>query len=302
VAADIRINNDDIEITGGSLVVHGTGNIFAGGTGNDGDLVLKSSDGQERIRLDAAGGNAWLGGNGLGGDIVLFAPGGDNTTLAQATIHLDGGAGNIFAGGNGFDGDLVLRSSAGQDRIRLDGDGGNAWIGGNGVDGDVMLFAASGNNTTLDQATIHLRGSDGKIVLANGDCAEEFDLLDGDSIAAGSIVVIGDDERLALATTAYDRRVAGVVTGAGSYKPGIVLDHRPGSAPRPTVALIGKVYCLVDSTFGDIAVGDLLVSSPTPGHAMRASDPALTSGAVLGKALRKWSGTRGLIPILVTLQ
>jgi hypothetical protein len=62
------------------------------------------------------------------------------------------------------------------------------------------------------------------------------------------------------------------------------------------------VYCNVDAAFGAIGIGDLLVSSPTPGHAMAASDPRRWPGAVIGKALRAWSGGRGSIPILVSLQ
>jgi hypothetical protein len=61
------------------------------------------------------------------------------------------------------------------------------------------------------------------------------------------------------------------------------------------------VFCKVDGAYGSIAVGDLLTTSPTPGHAMKACDPQRAFGAVLGKALKPWIGARGLIPILVTL-
>jgi len=56
-----------------------------------------------------------------------------------------------------------------------------------------------------------------------------------------------------------------------------------------------------DATGGPIAPGDLLVSSSTPGYAMRAGeDPP--AGAVIGKALRALDSGTGLIPILVTLR
>lgn len=100
-----------------------SGNIFAGGGGADGDLVLQSVDGADRIHLYAGGGNEWLGGNGHDGDWVCFPAEGDNQTLADAPIHLDGGGGNIVAGGNGTDGDVVLLSTTGADRIRLDASG-----------------------------------------------------------------------------------------------------------------------------------------------------------------------------------
>jgi hypothetical protein len=49
-----------------------TGNIYAGGDGSDGDLVLRSSQGTNRVHLDAGGGNGWFGGSGADGDLILF--------------------------------------------------------------------------------------------------------------------------------------------------------------------------------------------------------------------------------------
>jgi len=46
----------------------------------------------------------------------------------------------------------------------------------------------------------------------------------------------------------------------------------------------------------------MLSTSPTRGHAMKATDPLQAFGAVIGKALRRVAGGRGLIPILVALQ
>ena len=65
---------------------------------------------------------------------------------------------------------------------------------------------------------------------------------------------------------------------------------------------MGKVYCKVDADYASIEVGDLLTTSSTPGHAMKADDPFKTFGAVIGKALRPLKAGRGLIPILVALQ
>jgi hypothetical protein len=96
--------------------------------------------------------------------------------------------------------------------------------------------------------------------------------------------------------------VAGVVSGAGKYRPAIILDKEQAKAGSLPLALVGKVYCKVDAQYGDIQIGDLLTSSPTPGHAMRASDHAQAFGAVLGKALRPLRKEQGLIPILVALQ
>jgi hypothetical protein len=58
----------------------------------------------------------------------------------------------------------------------------------------------------------------------------------------------------------------------------------------------------VDAQYSSIDVGDLLTTSPTPGHAMKASDPLRAFGAVIGKALRPLGSGRGLIPILIALR
>ncbi len=63
------------------------------------------------------------------------------------------------------------------------------------------------------------------------------------------------------------------------------------------VAFRGTVACKVDASFGAIAVGDLLASSPTPGHAMRVDVPTL--GTIVGKALEPMSSGQGAIRMLL---
>jgi hypothetical protein len=138
--------------------------------------------------------------------------------------------------------------------------------------------------------------------LMNADCAEEFDISEAEEIEPGTVMVTGETGALQQNRQAYDKRVAGVISGAGGYKPGIVLDKRPTANRRMPVALVGKVYCKVDASYAPIEVGDLLTTSPTPGHAMKANDPQKAFGAVIGKALRPISSGCGLVPILIALQ
>ncbi|MGH2459454.1 MAG: hypothetical protein ACRDIY_11365, partial [Chloroflexota bacterium] len=142
----------------------------------------------------------------------------------------------------------------------------------------------------------------GDIFLTGADCAEDFDTDALVDVEPGTVMVIGQDSALRPSQEAYDRRVAGVVSGGGDYQPGIVLDRRDRARNRRSIALLGKVYCKVDATHEPIAVGDLLTTSSTPGHAMKASDPTKAFGAVIGKALRSAVSGRGLIPILIALQ
>jgi hypothetical protein len=67
------------------------------------------------------------------------------------------------------------------------------------------------------------------------------------------------------------------------YKPGIVLDRAQSDGNRQPIALLGKVFCKIDAQYGPIEVGDLLTTSPTYGHAMKAGDRSKAFGAVIGK-------------------
>lgn len=143
---------------------------------------------------------------------------------------------------------------------------------------------------------------DGDVLLTGADCAEQFDVDHQEGlIEPGTVLVIGADGVLRQSETAYDTRVAGIVAGAGAYRPGIILDKQQTCANRLSISLVGKVFCKVDGSHGAIDVGDLLTTSQTPGHAMKATNPQRAFGAIIGKALKSWSGDVGLIPILVAL-
>jgi len=158
-------------------------------------------------------------------------------------------------------------------------------------------------NLTVNELTASSTVTAYDVLLTGGqDCAEEFDLIDAEQVEPGSVVVIADDGRLRQSQMAYDRRVAGVVSGAGAYRPAIVLDGRASSEGRGAVALVGKVFCKVDADPAPILLGDLLTTSARPGFAMKATDPAKAFGAVIGKALRPLGTGQGTIPILVALQ
>jgi hypothetical protein len=110
-------------------------------------------------------------------------------------------------------------------------------------------------------------------------------------------MVIGDGDRLRQCAEAYDKKVAGVLSGAGRCRPGIVLGKEPSHIKRLPLALTGKVYCKAGAQYAPIDIGDLLTTSPVPGHAMKVDDPLKAFGAVIGKALRSLSDGRGVIPI-----
>jgi hypothetical protein len=173
----------------------------------------------------------------------------------------------------------------------------------------VFYCAVPGTQSTLASERMRITGAGninvpGDIILTGADCAEQFDLATGAEVPEpGTVVVLGDGGGLSVSHGEYDRKVVGVVSGAGDYKHAILLDNRPGSSDhRVAVALAGKVCCKVDTRYGPVAVGDLLTTSPTSGHAMKATDAARAFGSVVGKALQALDGGQGLIPIVIALQ
>jgi len=179
--------------------------------------------------------------------------------------------------------------------VGLWGRSANGWAGY--FEGDVEV---AGNINVTGAGNITL--DTGDVVLTGADCAEDFDISADERVESGTVVIIDKEGSLRASQHPYDKKVAGVVSGAGDFKPGIVLDRQESRENRVPVALMGKVECKVDAQYGPVEVGDLLTTSPTSGHAMKADDPLKAFGAVIGKALRPLKSGRGLIPVLIALQ
>jgi hypothetical protein len=189
---------------------------------------------------------------------------------------------------------------------------------GEGVHGetDSSVFAAVAGisrNTQSDAPAIFGKGRvagffegnvivTGDVQLTGADCAEDFDAIDPDAAEPGTVVVFVESGAVAVSDRPYDSRVAGVVSGAGGYKPAVIFDRHGRAMGRRPLALIGKVYCKVDAGYNPVTAGDMLTTSATPGYAMKATDPTRAFGSIIGKALSALPTGRGLVPILVSLQ
>ena len=142
-------------------------------------------------------------------------------------------------------------------------------------------------------------------ITGGSDLAEPFPSASGEGFAPGTVLVIDDETpgALALSEEPYDRRVAGVVSGAGGVNPGVMLRQTGSSADGECpIALSGRVYVRADASYGAIRPGELLTTSATPGHAMRVTEYDRAQGAVLGKAMSRLESGRGLVLVLVSLQ
>jgi hypothetical protein len=175
-------------------------------------------------------------------------------------------------------------------------------------EGRVYIDYRLGVNTNDPVFTLDVNGTTrtNVLVIAGGsDIAEPFKVGDSINIKPGMVVSIDSEQpgQVRIADSAYDRTVAGIVSGANGLNTGLTMSQKgtvaDGTLP---VALTGRVYAWADASKGPIKPGDLLTTSDTPGHAMKVSDYEKGHGSVLGKAMTELKQGKGLVLVLISLQ
>jgi hypothetical protein len=181
---------------------------------------------------------------------------------------------------------------------------------GNGVRG----FSSGGYGGYFDTGVangvalwVQGTASVGVLTIRGGaDLAEKFEFNDqATEIKSGMVVMIDDEHTggMELATGAYNKRVAGVVSGANELGAGMILGDFEGATNPHPVALTGRVWTYVDATEAAVQPGDLLTTSNTPGYAMPVVDQTQAHGATIGKAMSSLKqGEKGMVLVLVNLQ
>jgi hypothetical protein len=218
---------------------------------------------------------------------------GINTTSPAQQLEVNGNY-VLIDGGNAFDGNGPI----------------DAYIGGSGSGSDVQIGSMNSQITTVGfwnnsaGAWMHIACSS---ISINGgsDLAEPFPMTpEAKDLPAGTVVVIDGKNpgRLKMSDQPYDRRVAGVLSGANGINPGIQMQQQGLLEGGKNLALTGRVYVKADTSNGAIEPGDLLTTSSTPGYAMKVTDHVRAQGAILGKAMTALSQGKGVVLVLVTLQ
>jgi len=158
------------------------------------------------------------------------------------------------------------------------------------VDGDAWV------NGTTHTGVLEIHGG--------ADIAEPFAISWSRKLQRGATVIIDAENpgHLTISSQPYDRRVAGIVSGAGGINSGLTLSQQGVIDEGQNIALSGRVYVLATASNGAIKPGDLLTTSSIPGHAMKATDRKRSHGAIIGKAMECLEEGEGLVLVLVTLQ
>jgi hypothetical protein len=250
--------------------------------GIEGTIAVRNNAGDQTVYL-------W-GRDSFGsqdGQIGLKKATGTETVTIQAGEGVNGGA------------QMIMRNLAGTQTVQLDSDASGVHCG------YLALYLSNGvPNIILDSANGTVRGQVVEIT-GGSDFSEKFD-INAESLEPGMIVSIDPKNpgQLTLCASAHDKKVAGIVSGAGGVKPGMLMgQHGSAADGKHPVALSGRVYCWVDADAnGPIEPGDMLTTSATPGHGMKVIDPTRATGAIVGKAMTALDKGKGLVLVLVNLQ
>ncbi len=273
---------------------------------------IEHTDGDVRLTSYIGGGEAWFGTRSNHALNFFYNDGLPSMTIGGGGVSMASSSGFFTVGSPNAESGASIQRGGNRGDIRFDGTSLKLVAGpGNGPPGSLSGIAVnrSGNvgvGTTDPQAKLHVIGTTRTSVLTitgGADIAEPFPMKE-DALEKGSVVVIDDAHpgRLKRSVSAYDKRVAGIVSGANGINAGISLRQEGVMDEGQNVALSGRVYVRADASGGAIQPGDMLTTSDTPGHAMKAGDPARAQGAVIGKAMSSLEEGRGLVLVLVTLQ
>lgn len=193
----------------------------------------------------------------------------------------------------------------------------NALIVAAGTGGSIDVFANGSTNLLMDINGYFLpiaggtsatkNGSDGireGVLIAGSDFAEALPARGAKNLfSPGDVLVISREQSGAVEKSSkpYDSAVIGVY----STRPAVLGADKGGEIrvdpDDVPVAITGIVPTKVVSEGGPIEPGDLLTTSSTPGHAMKATRGG-HAGTVIGKALESFRGTRGVIRVLILMR
>ena len=282
----VSIDAKDGTAGGSRIRLYNNAGVYTGewdaDAGDDGGTFALRDGVRNTIWLDAKGGDGGAG-------VLLY------NSAGLVTVELD--ADETDAGA------LRLANEAGFNSVVIQA----AEATGNGS--QIALYDSDSNATIVldaEPGTGPGRVTTQVLEITGGaDLSEQFTIhasASGASPVPGAVVCIDPSHPgdLVISDAPYCRTVAGIISGAGGVNPGMLM-RQEGSAADGAypVALSGRVYVLAD---GPIAVGDLLTTSGTSGHAMRVVNHDRAHGAIIGKAMTGLNSGSGLVLALVSLQ
>lgn len=305
-AAEFIVDNTDgtsagvVGIVNSQFANFGTAGVYgrADGTGGTAGLFYISSATNPRPALIALtnGTGEGIVANANDGNAVEANADGTGTAIYGWTPNFGTGRAGRFSNFNTANGQTTVD-------IRNDGTGTALMVDHRGASGNIAVYRSAGVNV----ARVNKAGRgffNGGTQNSGADIAEAFDVHGTlTDYEPGDVLVIAKhtDRMMEKSTQAYSTLVAGVY----ATKPGVLLTEQEGTDDiegQVPMGVVGVIPTKVCDEGGAIARGDLLVTSSTPGYAMKADPDKVKTGQVLGKALQELPSGKGLIKVLVNVK
>ena len=264
----------------------------------------------------------WLrrGSSSTTGDYLYLAPTGDrlNSDQHAAFIKTDGiyfGSGDQQGDGLSTEWAKFSETSTGQGKLEMfkhDGTRTVEIISGESSSTGSQIALYKPNGVLSIEIDADYNG-DGRIITdelqikGGSDLAEHFDIEEENSFEAlpGMLVSIDPHHvgKLMVSNIAYDKKIAGIISGANGIEPGMLMGQEGTIAyGEYPVALAGRVYVYTTDEGGTIEPGDFLTTSSTKGYAMKAKNNSSIYGSIIGKAMSFADPETGFVLVLVNLQ
>ena len=159
-----------------------------------------------------------------------------------------------------------------------------------------------GIGTNNPNQRLHVIGTTKTCILEiTGGCDIKEDFNSSQKLQPGDVVIIDEKNpgELKLTNKEYDKKVAGVISGANGVNHGISLSQEGILDGEYPLTMLGRVYVKVT---GKVEIGDMLTTSSKAGYAMAVKDFSKANGTVIGKAMTANEEGEGLVLVLVNLQ
>ena len=213
------------------------------------------------------------------GTVAVGGSGTDSRTITISAVTGDGTLGITIAAGTATDNVGNTAPGAGPSTTF-------------NVGGTPAVFRVNSPGDVFADQTFHATA----FLVGAADVAEW--VMVAERVGPGSVVEFDP------ASPGRYRRSRGVcstlVGGVVSTEPGFILADSSSTIGMSRLALCGIVPVKVTNEGGPIVPGDLLVTSSTPGHAMRWAGPDPCPCSLVGKALEPMLGESGIILVLLT--
>lgn len=232
------------------------------GIGNGGEILVKNSEGEERIKIFSE-----RTANDGGALLELYNSNGEKTFFVSADDNNKGGK-------------IELRDSLGIVKLSLRSN-----------------HNASGDSRIITDEIQIDGGSDLAELFDITDAKEEIEpglLVSLDPDNPGKLMLSNKryDTKIAGVLSGANGVKPGILMG----------QNETIATGDELVTLSGRTYVMANNTNGAIKVGDLITTSDIPGQAMKATKKKKSRGAVIGKAMTELEKGSGYVLVLINLQ